>query len=119
MPPSACSADRQPTFASPHAEPMLGPIGPGRGVGGRLPDGRGRQRDGRVGHPRFQKSRLGFASLLGGCLSLVLVFTREGWGMGVSSFSGRGLGDEDANDCLEVRSDTKRTFYLSKIFFNL
>lgn len=42
-----------------------------------------------------------------------------GVGDGVSSFSGRGLGDEDANDCLEVRSDTKRTFYLSKIFFNL
>lgn len=41
-----------------------------------------------------------------------------GVGDGVSSFSGRGLGDEDANVCLEVRSDTKRTFYLSKIFFN-
>lgn len=54
-----------------------------------------------------------------GCLSLVLVFTREGWGMGCPAFRGRGLGDEDANVCLEVRSDTKRTFYLSKIFFNL
>lgn len=119
MPPSACSADRQPTFASPHAEPMLGPIGPGRGVGGRLPDGRGRQRDGRVGHPRFQKSRLGFCIFAWGLTVFGSGVYEGGVGDGVSSFSGRGLGDEDANVCLEVRSDTKRTFYLSKIFFNL
>lgn len=78
MPPSACSADRQPTFASPHAEPIRGPIGPGRGMGGLLPGGRGQERGAELGTLAFKKSRLGFASLLGGCLSVVLVFTRGG-----------------------------------------
>lgn len=85
---AVCLLISRPTahICQPHAEPMRGPIGPGQTEG----DGRGRQREGRVGHPRFRKVPARICILAWG-LSVFLVWCLRGVG------EGRGLGVNEAN----------------------
>lgn len=87
MPPSACSsADRQPTSASRMPSQCVDQLGRVRQRG----DGRGRQREGRVGHPRFRNVPARICILAWG-LSVFLVWCLRGVG------EGRGLGVNEAN----------------------